>query len=298
MTLAPRVVLVHRRTELAELLARHGTRGQAEFFLASRDRGLEEVEAQDAAVRAARQAVAAAIPMDWRRGEVERADLPRFLFGPGDIVVVVGQDGLVANTAKYLENQPVIGIDPEPGRNPGVLVPHRADQIAELLRRASDPGGRHLQRRTMVAGTSDDGRRLLGLNEIYIGHSSHQTARWTLRSPENGTERQACSGLIAATGTGATGWCRSVWRDRGSRGTLPGPTDERLAWFVREAWPSPATGTTFTAGECGPDATLVVTVESDRLVAFSDGIESDALELTWGQSIRITLAPERLCLVV
>ena len=33
MTLAPRAVLVHRRTEFQELLARHGTRGQAAFFL-------------------------------------------------------------------------------------------------------------------------------------------------------------------------------------------------------------------------------------------------------------------------
>ena len=32
----PRVVLVTRRTEYDELIARHGTRGQADFFLRSR----------------------------------------------------------------------------------------------------------------------------------------------------------------------------------------------------------------------------------------------------------------------
>ena len=42
-TLAPRAVLVHRRTELADLLARHGTRGQAEFYLAQRGRRLDDV---------------------------------------------------------------------------------------------------------------------------------------------------------------------------------------------------------------------------------------------------------------
>ncbi len=36
MSLAPRVVLVHRTTEYEELVARHGTHGQAAFFLSSR----------------------------------------------------------------------------------------------------------------------------------------------------------------------------------------------------------------------------------------------------------------------
>jgi hypothetical protein len=241
--------------------------------------------------------VAAAIPLDWRRGEVERGDLPRFLFGPGDIVVVVGQDGLVANTAKYLGGQPVIGINPDPARNPGVLVPHGIQNIRDLLRFGADPGDVHVQRRTMVEAVVDDGRRLIGLNEIYVGHRSHQTARWTLQVPGAPAERQACSGLIASTGTGATGWCRSVWRDRGGAGALPGPTDTCLAWFVREAWPSPATGTSLTRGDCRGSDVLVVNVESDRLVAFSDGIENDAVELTWGQSLRIGIAEETLRLV-
>ena len=36
---------------------------------------------------------------------------------------MVGQDVLVANVAKYLSGQPVIGVNPEPERNSGVLVP-------------------------------------------------------------------------------------------------------------------------------------------------------------------------------
>jgi hypothetical protein len=49
-------------------------------------------------------------------------DLDRFLLDPEDIVVAVGQDGLVANVAKYVQDQPVIGVNPEPDRNPGVLA--------------------------------------------------------------------------------------------------------------------------------------------------------------------------------
>ena len=141
MSLAPRVVLVHRQTELEELVARHGTRGQAAFYLRTRGRRIEDLEARHAGQAAAMVAVSSAIPADWRRGMVERVDLPRFLFGPDDIVVAVGQDGLVANLAKYLDGQLIVGIDPEPGRNPGVLVRHPPGACAGLAR-ARRPQGR------------------------------------------------------------------------------------------------------------------------------------------------------------
>jgi hypothetical protein len=291
MTLTPRVVIVHRRTELAELVGRHGTRGQVAFFLATRGRDLDEVEARHRANQAALEQVAAALPVDWRRGSVERADLDRFLFAPEDIVVVVGQDGLVANTAKYLDGQPVIGIDPEPARNPGVLVTHSPAEIGDLLH-APEP----TEFRTMVEAVVDDGQRLLALNEIYVGHPSHQTARYRLRPPHCGQEQQASSGLIVASGTGSTGWCRSTWLERHSRLVLPNPTERRLVWFVREAWPSPATGTELTEGEL-LDTALDVDVESEHLVAFGDGIETDAMTLTWGQTVHVHRAARTLRLV-
>lgn len=280
MSLAPRIVLVHRRTELTDLLARHGTRGQVEFYLRSRDRSLEELEHRDHEVRRARKIVEAAIQLDWRRGTVERDDLSRFLFAPEDVIVVVGQDGLVANVAKYLDGQPVIGINPAPG----VLAKHRPEDAAELLR------SRDVEERTMVAARTDDGQTLLALNEIYVGHPTHQTARYTIMG-----ERQASSGILIGTGTGATGWCQSVWRERQSGLTLPKPTDHRLVWFVREAWPSPSTGVEHTEGEIGK--ALAIDVESDGLVAFGDGIEDDALRLGWGQRLTVGRSRRTLNLV-
>ncbi|MFE3434506.1 hypothetical protein [Streptomyces sp. NPDC059171] len=298
MSLAPRAVLVHRRTEYEELLARHGTHGQAAFFLAGRGRSIDEVARRHEDTRRALREVAAAVPLTWRSTRVERADLDRFLFAPEDVVVVVGQDGLVANTAKYLSGQPVVGIDTAPGRNPGVLVRHRHTDAAALLRAAATAGGR-AEELTMVEAVADDTQRLLALNEIYLGPSGHQTARYRL-DEDGGSgpgEAQASSGVLVGTGTGATGWLRSLWLERGSSLPLPGPCDARLLWFVREAWPSPATGTSRVAGELARGQGLRLTVESDRLVAFGDGMESDALELTWGQSVRLSVAERSLRLL-
>ncbi|WNV90506.1 NAD(+)/NADH kinase [Umezawaea sp. Da 62-37] len=288
MSLPPRIVVVHRRTELADLLARHGTRGQVDFFLSTRGRTLDEVTRRDAADQAALATVSAAIPLDWRRGGVERDDLARFLFAPEDVVVVVGQDGLVANVAKYLDGQPVIGVNPAPG---GVLARHAPAAAGRLLRAVVD-GTAVAEERTMVEAVSDDGQRLPALNEVYIGHPGHQTARYRIA----GLERQASSGVLVGTGTGATGWCGSVWRERGSSVVLPSPTERRLAWFVREAWPSPGTGVECTEGSL-TDSPLVIDVESDGLVVFGDGIEQDSVRLGWGQRVEIGRARTTLRLV-
>lgn len=297
MSLAPRVVVVHRRTELQELYARHGTAGQTAFFLKSRGQAMAGVQARQTETQFALDAVSAAIPVDWRRASCERADLSRFLFAPEDIVVVVGQDGLVANAAKYLNGQPVIGINPDPSRNPGVLVPHPPDRAPVLIAMAATAAvEHHVERRTMVQAQTDDAQRLIALNEVFLGPPSHQTARYTLATHDGVAERQASSGLIVSTGTGATGWGRSVWQEHKSILVLPEPGERRLAWFVREAWPSPATGTTLTEGDV-TDGALAVTIESDVLVAFGDGIESDAVTVRYGQSVRFSVADETLRLV-
>ncbi|MET8921521.1 hypothetical protein ABZW26_03775 [Streptomyces sp. NPDC004623] len=298
MSLAPRAVLVHRTTEYEELLARHGTHGQAAFVLAGRGRSIDEVAERHRRNEQALAEVAAAVPLRWRRSRVERADLDRFLFGPEDVVVVVGQDGLVANAAKYLSGQPVVGVDTDPGRNPGVLVRHRARDTAALCRAAVSPGAR-VDALTMTEAVADDTQRLLALNEIYLGSPGHQTARYRIDihgGPPAG-ESQASSGVLVGTGTGSTGWLRSLWLERGGPLPLPAPSDRRLVWFVREAWPSPATGTSMTVGELGLGDGLRLTVESDRMVVFGDGMESDALELTWGQSIRLGVSDTTLNLV-
>lgn len=291
----PRVVIVRRSTEFDELLARHSTVGQAEFVLRTRGQDLAPIAERHRSTVDAIAAVRAAIPGDWHRGEVERCDLARFLFGPDDIIVVVGQDGLVPNVAKYLRDQPVLGVDPLPGANAGILVPHGPAAVPDLLADVAAGRARILDR-TMVQVSTDDAQELTALNEVYIGQPGQQSARYDV-TWRGTTQAQSSSGLIIGTGTGATGWCASIARASHPGFALPAPTDSRLAWFVREPWPSRTTGTSLDHGVLEDDH-LELRVTSDRLVAFGDGMEHDRLLLGWGQRIRIGRAARTLRSVV
>ncbi|EFL03962.1 conserved hypothetical protein [Streptomyces sp. SPB78] len=210
MSLAPRVVLVHRVSEYEELLARHGTHGQAAFVLGSRGDDLDTLAGRHHATRDALTAIAARIPLTWRQARVERADLDRFLFAPEDIVVVAGQDGLVANVAQYLHGQPVIGIDTDPGRNPGVLVRHRPGDAAALLRAAAGP------RVTTDALTMARGR-----------HGT--TAAPSSRSTRSMSARRATAPPATASAPGR----RRARRRRPARGSSSAPVRARAAGCAR-----------------------------------------------------------------
>jgi len=293
----PRAVLVERPTEFRDLLARHGTREQARFFLAGRGLTLEAVERRHLAYEEIRAQVLAAIPTDWRRSVVDRAELDRFLFADDDVVLALGQDGLVANVAKYLRGQPVIGLDPEPDRHPGVLVRHRPGAAGDLLLDVHR-GRATLEQRTMAEGRLPDGQRLLALNELFVGHASHQSARYELALGGR-AEHQSSSGLIITTGTGATGWAASINGARRAPLDLPRPTEPTLACLVREAWPSATTGTDLDGGLIGADDELRVTSElNSGGRVFGDGIETDWLAFDWGERLTVRVAAERLALVV
>jgi hypothetical protein len=291
--LEPRLVVVTRPTAYRELLDRHGTPGAVAFFLRDRNPGeLDTLRSQDVAQAAALDAVAAAVPAGWRTGRVDRSELAAFPFADGDVVVSVGRDGLVANVAKYLDAQPVIGVDPA---GPGLLARHRPDEVAVALRAVVE-GSAAIDERATVVAELDDGQRLRGLNEIFVGDRGHQSARYLLRTPDGRGEPQSSSGVVVGTGTGATGWCAALARTA-EHPPLPAPGEHALCWFVREAWPSPTTGIALTAGRLDGTQRLELTVTSDQLVVFSDGGEADRLVAVRGQRVTIGVAEHRLRLV-
>lgn len=295
MTHIPRVVVVTRSTPYEELLARHATRAQAEFFLRQRSQTIATAETIHHEVHAAVARLQAAIPLEWRRNKVMRQELDRFLFEPNDTVVVVGQDGLVANVAKYLDGQLVIGVNPTPRLFDGVLVkysPYDASKLLTAVAAHEVP----VEERTMVAAELDDGQSLCALNELFLGQRTHQSARYEL-TRDGDTVTHSSSGVIVTTGTGSTGWARSIHGERHSSLRLPKPTEPRLAFFVREAFPSVTTSTRLAEGLIDGTETLDLTSRMEDGVIFGDGIEADYLRFGWGMSVRVRVSKKQLRLV-
>lgn len=298
---APRLVVVTRPSPVEALVQRYGTKAQAKFYLESRRQRFDKVEVLDASVQRGLAVALAALPPDWRRVRVDRGDLDRFVFGPDDVVVVVGQDGLVANVAKYLTGQLCIGINPDPTTWDGVLCRHPPTDLARVLRWVEwrDPSlGFGLEERVLAMAEREDGQKLYALNEVFIGHRTHQSARYTLTAGGI-TERHSSSGVIVCTGTGATGWARSINSQRARPLSLPQPTERTVAFLVREPFPSVATGTDLDGGLLPDPAGVVFASEmSEGGTIFGDGIESDSVEFLSGQSVTVKAADRVLRLVV
>jgi NAD kinase len=290
----PRAVFVTRETDYDLLIARHATRDQARFFLETRGQKIEDLEARHAQFSETLRLARSTISSDWRQTLVKRADFDRFLFAPEDVVIAVGQDGLVANVAKYLGGQPVIGINPAPDQYDGVLVRMNVSTLAKATR-AILHNDIAVEHRTMVQATTDSGETLLALNEIFVGHRSHQSARYNIADGQE-NEDQSSSGLIIASGTGATGWARSIMEATGNHFALD-PQEKAIAYFVREPFPSVATGTKLRAGKLSKGAVTITSRMNDGGTIFADGMEKDFLRFDWGQRISVLPADRSLRLV-
>ncbi len=294
-SLAPRVVLVTRPSELERFMVLHATRGQAEFFLKQRGQCLSGLERQHEQMNSSITLAKQAVPDEWSVAHVLREDLDRFLFSDRDIVIAIGQDGLVANLAKYLSGQPVIGVTPAPGETEGVLTATPVDRLLGLLPSVAK-GDVDLQRRTMVEAQIDDGQSLTALNELFVGHRSHQSARYLVQFDRE-EEIQSSSGVIVSTGTGLTGWARSILTATHRRASFA-PEDRRAVYFTREPWPSNSTGSDLVFGEIDHEAGLsLVSRMNDGGVIFADGIEQDYLRFDWGIQASIALSDRTLNLV-
>lgn len=321
MSLYEKVIVVTRQTALEELSERLGTKAQARFYLkqeaarvadAAVAPSYDEYESADAAYRRAMERVRAALPGTVRAQYVDSAFLPQFTFGERDVVLVLGPDGLVVNAAKYLSGQPVVAVNPDPARVEGVLLPFRPEQTGDALARVL-AGVAAVRRLTMAEARLADGQTLLAVNDLFVGRRTHASARYRLRFGDV-SEEQSSSGVIVSTGTGSTGWLRSVVA--GAAGLVaalggdPGdllvpdarrfdPEADELVFSVREPWASRTTGAGLAHGCIGPGACLeVVSQMPADGVIFSDGVESDYLTFSGGAVARIGLSEKKVSLVV
>lgn len=143
-----------------------------------------------------------------RVARIERLVLDTYQFHSEDIVLVVGQDGLVANTIKYLSGQPVLGVNPDAQRWDGQLLGFNASNIEEGIRQLLQ-GKSKISAISLAEARSNDGQRMLAVNDLFIGPKTHSSARYQL-SWQQQAEVQSSSGIIVSTGLGRTGWLQSI----------------------------------------------------------------------------------------
>src|SRR5262249_16364089 len=128
-----KIVLVTRKTRLGEPVAKNLTAAQGRFYVEHLGADFTDYQREHDVYQEQQHAVLEVLE-NWGRYQViERGFLPSFIFGPSDIVVALGQDGVVANTMKYLDGQPLIGLNPDARRYDGILLPFVAGDLSALL---------------------------------------------------------------------------------------------------------------------------------------------------------------------
>jgi len=304
-----KIVLVTRKTRLEDLIARHLTAAQARFYVEHLGADFSDYEREHEVYQAQRHTTLQALEQWGRYQVVDRSYLPNFIFAPDDIVVALGQDGVVANTMKYLDDHPLIGLNPDPARHDGILLPFAPRDLAKLLPEvAADQRGS--QAVTMAEARLNDGQVLYAVNDLFVGARTHVSAVYELATG-GARERQSSSGLIVSTGLGSTAWFKSIVTGSlaiaGSFGRPPPLAGyEALPWdapelrfAVREPFPSRHSQTNLVCGRLAPAEHLRIrSLMAENGVIFSDGIEADRLDFNAGAEVAIGIAARRGRLVV
>jgi len=302
-----KIVLVTRETRLDGLIARYNSRPQAKFVIERAGGDFSDYEREDTAYRRALDALCSRLSGILKIQAVDRRFVPSYLFTEKDLVVTAGQDGLVANTAKYASDQPIVAVNPDPSRYDGLLLPFNVEDAPRVVRRVL-AGTARLRPVTLAEARLKDGQRLLAFNDLFVGARSHVSARYRLRW-KSAEEPQSSSGVLVSTGAGSTGWLSSVFHMVSGVAAWTGGApvaplrldweDRRLVFVVREPFVSRHSRAAIVADVIPPGERL--TLESAMPsggVVFSDGVEADYLAFTSGATVSIGAAPEAAHLVV
>ncbi|OAI25592.1 MULTISPECIES: hypothetical protein [Methylomonas] len=300
-----RFILVMRKTRLQELIERFNTWPQARFYLEHNQVDAQDYLDEHDLYQRRLQEAERTLKALGRFQLLERRLLPNYQFGPTDIVVTIGQDGLVANTLKYLEGQPVIAINPDPDRWDGKLLPFEIGELQSVVTRTL-AGKSACKTITFAEARTNDGQRILAVNDLFVGPKSHTSARYLL-SWNGREETQSSSGIIISTGFGSTGWFQSILAGAlGVSGSESHPLKKGFAWHeqrlqftVREPFPSRTTGTSLVFGAITLATPLKLESQMpENGVIFSDGIETDYLAFNSGTVVTISLAATQGQLIV
>lgn len=299
-------IVVKNKTRLEALIERFNTKAQAKFYIERSGGNFEDYQAEHDTFHESLSTMQRRLSTVVKNKIVERSFLPSFLFNHNHLVVVIGQDGLVANTAKYVNDIPIIAVNPDAGRYDGYLLPFSpANFIGAVENVMVDKF--NAKTVTFAEAALNDGQRLLAFNDLFIGAASHVSARYKI-SYNDKIEEHSSSGIIVSTQAGSTGWLSSIFnmtfgmhqfieKDDSKKKRIK-LKDDQLMFAVREPFQSRKTQTEIVAGLLNGQTKLVLeSYMPSNGVIFSDGIESDFLSFNAGAIATIGVAKEKARLV-
>src|SRR5215510_5866464 len=95
-------------------------------------------------------------------------------------------------------SQPIVAVNPEPGRFDGILLPFLPDQARSVVIKVMEANAR-FREVTLAEIKLQDGQRLLAFNELFIGARSHVSALYRITCGKK-SEIQSSSGVLISTG--------------------------------------------------------------------------------------------------
>ena len=302
-----KVIVVKQKTRLENLIERYNSRSQAKFYLEHSGCDFETYQLEHDVYHKSLEQVCNQIEIGIKTQLMDRSYLPSATITKQDMIVTVGQDGLVANTAKYVGDQPIISINPDPVRIDGILCTQSPQDTQKLLYKTIDQQA-SIKKVTLAQVALNDGQTLLAFNDFFIGVQSHVSARYKIKFNET-EECQSSSGILISTGAGSTGWLSSVFNMNNAisqfNGGTPGEAvklnwdEQRLIFVVREPFQSRHSGIKLSLGFIEPGKPLIIESQNPlNGTIFSDGIEKDYLEFNSGKTATISIANQQAHLVV
>lgn len=299
-------IIVRNKTRLETLVERFNTRAQARFYIERSGGRFEDYEEEHQRFELALAEVQRQLSRHIRYKLVDRSFLPSFIFADNQAIIVIGQDGLVANTAKYANGRPIIGVNPDPERYDGVLLPFTPGSFLPAFEKVVLEQFVYTTA-SFAEARLNDGQRLMAFNDLFIGASTHISARYRI-AYKNQQEDHSSSGVIVSTKAGSTGWMSSVFnmafgiqaavKAEPARSSALHLKSDQLLFAVREPFASRRSQTGIQMGLITRGQPLEIeSYMTNYGVIFSDGIEKDFIHFNAGSRAVIGLAEEQAILV-
>lgn len=299
-------IIVKSQTRLEALTARFNTKAQAKFYIERQGGDFKSYVQEHEVFYRSLEKLQTKLSGVIKYKVIERDFISSFLFSAQHVILVIGQDGLVANTAKYSKGVPIVAVNPDKTRYDGVLLPFDPNDFLQGIEAVLNQQP-SIKQMYFAEANLNNGQKLLAFNDLFIGAASHVSARYQISFKQQ-QENQSSSGVIVSTQAGSTGWLSSIFNmaygvtslfEQQLQHKQPTLKSQDLLFAVREPFKSVRSQIGIAAGRIKHNTQLIIESHMpNNGVIFSDGIEKDFLKFNSGSIATIGISKDQANLVM